>query len=95
MKKTIAILLVTLMALFAIAPATMAHESGGFVSGLIGCLSGIRTSAAYNDGKVISWRDWIRWIPYANIVFFIVDGVDGASGITTAQLADKYGSLYY
>ena len=93
--KAIAIVLVVLMALFAITPATMAHAPGGIAGGLIGCLSGIRTGAAYNDGKVISWRDWIRWIPFAGAVFMIVDGVDGASGITTAELADKYGSLYY
>ena len=93
--KAIAMFLVVLMALFAIAPATMAHEPGGFVGGIIGCCSGIRTGAAYNDGKVISWRDWIRWIPFASYVFMIVDGVDGANGVTTADLADRYGSLYY
>ena len=93
--KAIAMFLVALMVLFAIAPATMAHQPGGIAGGLIGCLSGVRTSAAYNDGKVISWRDWIRWIPIASIVFAVIDGVDGASGITSAQLADKYGSLYY
>ena len=90
--KAIAMFLVALMVLFAIAPATMAHQPGGIAGGLIGCLSGVRTSAAY---KVISWRDWIRWIPIASIVFAVIDGVDGASGITSAQLADKYGSLYY
>lgn len=93
--KAIAIFLVVLMALFAIAPATMAHAPGGIAGGLIGCLSGVRTGAAYNDGKVISWRDWIRWIPIVAYVFMIVDGVEGASGVTTSDLADKYGSLYY
>lgn len=93
--KKIAVLLLALMVLSSVAPAVMAHESGGIGGGFMGCCFGIRSGAAYNDGKVIYWRDWIRLIPYVNIVFAIIDGVDGAKGITTAELANKYGSLYY
>ena len=93
--KAIAVMLVALMALLSIAPAAMAHETGGLGAGIIGCCLGVRSAAAYNDGKELHWREWCRIIPYANIVFAIWDGVDGANGRTTAGLATEYGSNYY
>lgn len=93
--KLIAVMLVALMALFSIAPAAMAHETGGFVGGVVGCCFGIRSAGAFNDGKDLHWREWIRVIPYIDIVFAIWDGVDGANGRTTADLATQYGSNYY
>lgn len=93
--KAIALMMVALMALFSIAPAAMAHETGGIAAGIVGCCFGIRSAAAYNDGKNLHWREWIRIIPYVNIVFAIWDGVDGANGRTTSALATEYGSSYY
>ena len=93
--KKIAVLLLALMVLSSVAPAVMAHEPGGIGGGIMGCCFGIRAGTAYNDGKVIYWRDWIRIIPFVGSVFAIIDGVDGAKGTTTADLANKYGSIYY
>ena len=93
--KTIAMLLVVLMALFAVTPATMARDSGGLVGGIIGCCFGIRSAAAYNDGKDLHWREWIRVIPLASIVGVVFDAVDGMNGTTTANLASQYGANYY
>jgi hypothetical protein len=93
--KAIAILLVALMALLSVAPAAMAHETGGLVGGIIGCCLGVRSAAAYNEGKDLHWREWCRLIPCANIVFSIWDGVDGANGRTAADLANEYGSNFY
>ena len=93
--KTIAMLLVVLMALFAVTPATMARDNGGLVGGIIGCCFGIRSAAAYNDGKDLHWREWIRVIPLASIVGVVFDAVDGMNGTTTANLASQYGANYY
>ncbi len=93
--KAIAIMMVVLMALLSIAPAAMAHETGGITAGIIGCFFGVRSATAFNDGKDLHWREWIRIIPFVNIVFAIWDGVDGANGRTTSSLATEYGSNYY
>ena len=96
MKKIVAMVLVVLMALFSFAPAATASDgAGGFEGFLIGCCFGLRSAAAHNDGKDLHWREWIRIIPIANIVGAVFDFVDGMNGVTTAQLADKYGSNYY
>jgi hypothetical protein len=62
---------------------------------LVGCCLGQRTQIDYAEGKDFHWREWCRLIPYAGIVFEIWDGVDGANGVTRANLAEKYGSIYY
>lgn len=93
--KKIAMLLVVLMALFAITPATMARDNGGLAGGIIGCCFGVRSAAAYNDGKDLHWREWIRVIPFASIVGVVFDAVDGMNGTNTANLASQYGSNYY
>lgn len=93
--KAIAILLVALMALLSVAPGAMARDNGGLVGGIIGCCFGVRSAAAYNDGKDLHWREWGRIIPFVEIVFMIWDGVDGLNGRTTADYASQYGSNYY
>ena len=96
MKKIVAMLLVVLMALFSIAPAASAGDgNGGFAGFLIGCCFGLRSAAAYNDGKDLHWREWIRIIPIASWVGVVFDAVDGMNGTTTADLATQYGSNYY
>ena len=93
--KAIAILLVALMALLAVAPGAMARDNGGLAGGIIGCCFGVRSAAAYNDGKDLHWREWIRIIPLASIVGAVFDAVDGMNGTTTKDLANQYGSNYY
>ena len=93
--KVIAVLLVALMVLFSVVPASMARENGGLAGAIIGGCFGIRSAAAYNDGKDLHWREWIRVIPLANLVGFVFDIVDGMNGTTTSDLATKYGSNYY
>ncbi len=96
MKKIIAGLLVAVMVLGTAAPKASAEEGRGGVVGFIaGCCFGVRCAADYNDGKEIHWREIVRLIPYANIVFMIWDGVDGASGKTRADFAETYGSSYF
>lgn len=95
--KIVALFLVMVMALFAFAPAGVAAErnTGGIESFLIGCCFGIRSAAAHNDGKDLHWREWIRIIPFANIVGMVFDAVDGMNGMTNKDLADAYGSNFY
>lgn len=93
--KAIVILLVALMALLAVAPGAMARDNGGLAGAIIGCCFGIRSAAAYNDGKDLHWREWIRVIPIVYIVGMVYDGVDGMNGRTTADYASQYGSNYY
>ncbi len=93
--KTIAMFLAALMVLLSLAPAATAQETGGLAGGIIGCCFGIRSAAAYNDGKDLHWREWIRLVPLANLVGFVFDIVDGMNGTTTSDLATKYGSNYY
>ena len=60
MKKLVASLLVLVFVLFAIAPAAAAanDERGGFMGFISGCCFGVRSGAAYNDGKDLHWREW-------------------------------------
>ena len=93
--KVIAMLMVALMVLFSIAPAAMARDNGGLAGGIIGCCFGVRSAAAYNDGKDLHWREWIRIVPIASWVGVVFDAVDGMNGTTTPDLAAQYGSNYY
>ena len=96
MKKLIAGLMVALVLGSATLPAMAINEQRGGVMGFIaGCCFGLRAGAAYNDGKEIHWREWVKLIPYVNIVFAIWDGVDGTNGMQTKDYATKYGAIYY
>lgn len=68
---------------------------GGVMGFIAGCCFGVRAGGAYNDGKEIHWREWVRLIPYIGIVFAIWDGVDGANGMETSDYAAKYGPIFY
>jgi hypothetical protein len=97
-KKVTALVLVGLMLLTVVAlPASAAEgkDRGGFMGFIAGCCFGIRAGGAYNSGKEIHWREWCRLIPYVNIIFAVWDGIDGMHGVTTADLATKYGAVYY
>lgn len=96
MKKIIAGLLVVLMTLSTVAPVQAAEEGrGGIVGFIAGCCFGVRSGADYNSGKNLHWREWGMLIPIFNLYVWILNGVDGASGTTKADLAEQYGSTYY
>jgi hypothetical protein len=96
MKKMVAIMLVVVM-VGAFAGQAQAYEKGrgGAMGFFAGCCLGMRSGAAYNDGKTIYWREWMQLIPVASLIFGIMNGIDGANGVTTADYADMYGSQYF
>lgn len=93
MKK--AILALTLGAAMVAAVPTQAREAGGISGGVMGCCFGIRTAAAWNEGKNIEVREWLRIIPIVGIVGAVWNTIDGWNGITTADLRKKAGAEYY
>jgi hypothetical protein len=96
MKKLIACLLIAVFVSgFALDSKALNEQRGEVMGFIAGCCFGVRAAAAYNDGKEIHWREWVLLVPIANIVFAIWNGVDGANGMTTADYARKYGSVYY
>ncbi len=96
MKKIIATLLIGLLVLIAVAPAaSAANERGGLIGFFAGCCFGIRSGAAYNDGKDLHWREWVLIIPIAGWVVAIMNGLDGANGLTSRDMANQYGSNFY
>ena len=94
MKKTLAIALAAVLTLTA-APTIQAREAGGLTGGIVGCCFGVRTAAAWNEGKCIDVREWLRIVPIAGIVAAVWNGIDGWNGITTADLRAKAGAEYY
>jgi len=96
MKKILMSLMVGGMVLGAVSPSMAVNEQRGGVMGFIaGCCFGIRAGAAYNDGKEIHWREWVMLIPFANFVFSIWNGIDGANGMQTSDYVKKYGATFY
>ena len=93
MKKILAIALVA--AIFMAAPVAQAREAGGLAGGLVGCCFGVRTAAAWNEGKNLDIREWLRIVPIASIVAVVWNTVDGWNGVTTADLRAKAGAEYY
>lgn len=62
---------------------------------LVGCCFGIRSGAAYNDGKDLHWREWAQIILIAGLVVAILNGLDGMNGLTTKDMAAQYGANFY
>ena len=94
--KLIASLLIALFVMLSVAPAVSAAQGqGGFMGFIVGCCFGIRSGAAYNDGKDLHWREWALLIPFVGWVVAILNGIDGANGVTTKELAAKFGATYY
>ena len=94
MKKTLLIALTALLTLTA-APAVHAREAGGLAGGIVGCCFGVRSAAAWNEGKRIDIREWLRIVPIAGIVAVVWNTIDGWNGVTTADLRAKAGAEYY
>lgn len=98
MKKIIACMLVALFTAATMVPAHAAKSKeprGGVAGFFVGCCFGIRAAADFNDGKNLHWRDWTPIVPYVGIIFNVWNGVDGASGTTTKDLSELYGSRFY
>lgn len=97
MKKIIACLLIAVFMISSVSSASAAQSTGrgGFMGFIAGCCFGLRSSGAYNEGKEIHWREWVMLIPFANIVFAVWNGIEGANGVTTKDLAARYGAMYY
>ena len=94
--RSVAILMLIAVLGVALPSIAEAGEGRGGIGGLlVGCCFGVRTAAAFNEGKDLHFREWGRLIPYAGIIFAVWDGIDGAGGITTTQLQQQYGALYY
>ncbi len=92
MKKILAVALIAVVLGGSVAPALAANEQRGGLMGLVaGCCFGVRSAAAYNDGKDIHWKEWLQLIG----VGYILAGLDGMGGKTTAELAKQYGSNFY
>ena len=96
MKKLLiaALAVVTLsLAVPTTASAEQAHQ-GGILGGLVGCCFGLRTASDYNDGKDVSIREWLRLIPFVNIVVAVLDTVDGYNGVSRSQLHAEQPSYF-
>ena len=84
MKKYLAIALAAVLTLAA-TPSVKAEAApgrGGFLGGVGGCCFGIRTAAAWNEGKNINIREWLQLIWIGNLWA----AFDGYSGVTTSDL---------
>ncbi len=96
MRKALTVLLVALVMAGSVSIGTSAETGRGGVMGFIaGCCFGIRSGAAYNDGKEIHWREWILLVPVASIVVAVWNGLDGYKGVTTADYTSQYGAAFY
>lgn len=81
------------MAVPSTAVAEEAHK-GGILGGLVGCCFGLRAAGDYNDGKDISVREWLRLLPFVNIVIAVLDTVDGYNGVSRSQLHAEQPSYF-
>lgn len=96
MKKIVVCLLVVVFFMSSVGIVSAQSKGrGGFMGFISGCCFGLRSSGAYNEGKEIHWREWVKLVPFLNIIFAIYDGSEGASGVTTKDLATRYGTMYY
>lgn len=95
MKKIIAVGMMAFLMLGLMPQAEVQAERGGLGGLLVGCCFGIRTTGEWNEGKDLHFRDWGRIVPIVNIVLAVWDGIQGAQGITTSDLAAEYGSTYF
>ena len=96
MKKLIALVLVAAFLLSSVSVfAAPKGERGGFMGFISGCCFGIRTAGAYNAGKAWHMREWGLLIPGFDIYIMVMNGLDGANGVTTSDLAAKYGASFY
>lgn len=98
MRKSIIIGLVAIVIL-SLCPvqseASVQRDPGGIPAFLIGCCWGIRVGTEWNDGADLHWREWMRLIPWVNIVIGAWDGIDCYSGIGAKEWATENGANWY
>ena len=75
--------------------AKVSREPGGLPAFIIGCCWGLREGTEWNEGADMHWREWLRIVPYVNIVIGIWDGVECYQGITAHEWAKKNGANWY
>ena len=98
MKK---VLIVSCMAAFLIAlvpeksEAKSSHEKGGLPAGIVGCCWGLREGTEWNEGADMHWREWVRIVPFVNIVIGIWDGVECMQGVKAHDWAKQNGADWY
>lgn len=92
MKKSILAIAMAsaLVACAAPALADRDRQPGGVAGGLIGCCFGMRTAAAWNDGKGIGIRDILDLI----VIGRIWSAIEGWGGTTTSQLHAESPAYY-
>lgn len=98
MRKLLAVILLAASVLAIVPSGAMAkvnREPGGIPAFFIGCCWGIREGSEWNEGADMHWREWMRVIPWVNIVFAVWDGVDCYNGMTAHQWAQKNGANWY
>ncbi len=95
MKRALAMLMTGVLLGTATITSAAPEGRGGLMGFIAGCCFGVRSGGAYNAGKEIHWREWVRLVPIAGLVFAIWDGIDGANGMETSDYAKKYGSIFY
>lgn len=95
MKKIGLTLLACSMLLAVPMHAQAQGERSGAASFFVGCCFGLRTGAAFNEGKNLHFRDWGRLIPVLSMVIGIWDGIESAQGVTGSDLTTRYGAQYY
>lgn len=96
MKKLVLWLVIIGISIGSVAPTMAVNTQRGGIMGFIaGCCFGIRSGAAYNDGKEVHWREWVMLVPFVSIVFAIWNGIDGANGMQTSDYVKQYGASYY
>lgn len=94
-KRMLMIAVVAAMMAAPLAAQAVNPQRGGVMGFIAGCCFGIRTGAAYNEGKEVHWREWVRLVPIAGLVVAVWDGLDGSNGWTSKDYAAQYGSAYY
>lgn len=91
--KKIVLALTVAATMFAAVPAVHAENArtpGGFTAGLIGCCFGMRTAAAWNEGKSLGIRDILDLI----FIGRIWSAITATGGTTTSDL-HKEAPAYY
>ena len=81
MKKFLALSLAAAL----LAAATPAKAEGGIAGGIVGCCFGIRTAAAYNEGKSLHVRDILDWLCIGRVW----SAIEGYNGTTLSDLHEE------
>lgn len=95
MKKWMIVVAMAAMLAGTVSAPAVNPQRGGIMGFIAGCCFGVRSGAAYNDGKEVHWREWVQLVPVASIVFAVWNGIDGANGWTSKDYATQYGNAYY